>query len=217
MKRPSLLFDLDGTLTDSREAITHSIQYALEQVGVTGVAAEVLSWCVGPPLVDSLDKLLGPELRHLARQALEHYQQRYQEVGIFENRPYDGIQECLLELEKSANLYVATSNLTRFSKQILVHFSLAGHFQRIHGCEDWSGAEKSLIIADLMMEEIDSGTGMVKELKLAGNRAPVLLLSSLGDSLTISASTREMGLDAVFQKPVNFDAMLKTIKAKLGQ
>jgi len=153
MKRPSLLFDLDGTLTDSREAITHSIQYALEQVGVTGVAAEDLSWCVGPPLVDSLDKLLGPGRRHRARQALEHYQRRYQEVGIFENRPYDGIQESILELEKSADLYVATSNLTRFSEQILAHFSLAGHFRRIHGCKDWSGAEKSRIIADLMRLE----------------------------------------------------------------
>ena len=85
------------------------------------------------------------------------------------------------------------------------------------GLKKFKETQPDLIIADLMMEEIDSGTGMVKELKLAGNRAPVLLLSSLGDSLTISASTREMGLDAVFQKPVNFDAMLKTIRAKLGQ
>jgi phosphoglycolate phosphatase len=153
MKRLNLLFDLDGTLTDSREAITHSIQYALEQVGVTGIPAEDLSWCVGPPLVDSLDKLLGPDRIHLAPHALEYYQRRYQEVGIFENRPYDGIQECLLELEKFADLYVATSNLTRFSKQILDQFSLAGHFRRIHGCEDWSGAEKSRIIADLMRLE----------------------------------------------------------------
>jgi DNA-binding response OmpR family regulator len=85
------------------------------------------------------------------------------------------------------------------------------------GLKKFKETQPDLIIADLMMEEIDSGTGLVKELKLAGSRAPVLLLSSLGDSLSISASTRELGLDAVFQKPVNFDAMLKTIRAKLGQ
>ena len=85
------------------------------------------------------------------------------------------------------------------------------------GLKRFKETQPDLIIADLMMEEIDSGTGLVKELKLASNRAPMLLLSSLGDSLTISASTRELGLDAVFQKPVNFDAMLKTIRAKLGQ
>jgi DNA-binding response OmpR family regulator len=84
------------------------------------------------------------------------------------------------------------------------------------GLKTWKKVSPDLVIVDLMMEEIDSGTGLVKELKLAGNRAPVLLLSSLGDSLTVSASTREMGLDAVFQKPVNFEALLRTIKAKLG-
>jgi DNA-binding response OmpR family regulator len=85
------------------------------------------------------------------------------------------------------------------------------------GLKKFKETQPDLLIVDLMMEEIDSGTGLVKELKLAGNTAPVLLLSSLGDSLTISASTRDLGLDAVFQKPVNFDAMLKTIRAKLGQ
>jgi DNA-binding response OmpR family regulator len=85
------------------------------------------------------------------------------------------------------------------------------------GLKKFKETQPDLLIVDLMMEEIDSGTGLVKELKLAGNRAPVLLLSSLGDSLTTAASTRELGLDAVFQKPVNFEAMLKTIRAKLGQ
>jgi DNA-binding response OmpR family regulator len=66
-----------------------------------------------------------------------------------------------------------------------------------------------------MMEEIDAGTNLVKELKLAGNQAPVLLLSSMGDQLNLSTGYRELGLDAVFQKPVNAEALLRTIKAKL--
>lgn len=74
-----------------------------------------------------------------------------------------------------------------------------------------------LIIVDLMMEEIDAGTNLVKELKLAGNRVPVLLLSSMGDQLNLSTAYRELGLDAVFQKPVNAEALLRTIKAKLAQ
>lgn len=84
------------------------------------------------------------------------------------------------------------------------------------GLKKYKASAPDLIILDLMMEEIDSGTGMVKELRLAGNTAPVVLLSSLGDSLTVSTSTRDMGLDAVFQKPVNFEALLRTLKAKLG-
>jgi DNA-binding response OmpR family regulator len=74
-----------------------------------------------------------------------------------------------------------------------------------------------LIIVDLMMEEIDAGTNLVKELKLVGNQVPVLLLSSMGDQLNLSTGYRELGLDAVFQKPVNAEALLRTIKAKLAK
>ena len=74
-----------------------------------------------------------------------------------------------------------------------------------------------LIIVDLMMEEIDAGTNLVKELKLAGNQVPVLLLSSMGDQLNLATSYRELGLDGVLQKPVNAEALLRTIKGKLAQ
>lgn len=85
------------------------------------------------------------------------------------------------------------------------------------GLRTWKDTHPDLTIVDLMMEEIDSGTGLVKDLKLAGNQAPVLLLSSLGDQLSISASYRELGLDAVFQKPVDFSTLVRTIRARLGQ
>ena len=153
MTRLNLLFDLDGTLTDSREGIVRSIQYALDRVGLPGIPEEDLHWCVGPPLVESLAKLLGSERSHLAPQALEHYQCRYSEVGIYENRPYDGIRECLDELDGFADLYVATSNLTTFSRRILAHFSLEGHFRKVQGCRDWSGADKGRLIADLLRSE----------------------------------------------------------------
>jgi DNA-binding response OmpR family regulator len=85
------------------------------------------------------------------------------------------------------------------------------------GLRKWKDTRPDISIVDLMMEEIDSGTGLVKDLKLAGNQAPVLLLSSLGDQLTISASHRDLGLDAVFQKPVDFPALVRTIRTRLGQ
>ena len=74
-----------------------------------------------------------------------------------------------------------------------------------------------LIIVDLMMEEIDAGTNLVKELKLAGNQAPIFLLSSMGDQLDVSTGYRQLGLDGVFQKPVNAEALLRTIKARLAK
>ncbi len=90
-------------------------------------------------------------------------------------------------------------------------------FSAEEGLAKFKQHKPDLIIADLMMEEIDAGTNLVKELKLAGNRVPVLLLSSMGDQLNLSTAYRELGLDAVFQKPVNAEALLRTIKAKLAQ
>jgi two-component system, chemotaxis family, chemotaxis protein CheY len=72
------------------------------------------------------------------------------------------------------------------------------------------------IIVDLMMEAIDAGTTLVKNLKIAGNKAPVYMLSSTGDQLNIATDYKSLGLDGVFQKPINFDALQKTLKAKLG-
>ena len=73
-----------------------------------------------------------------------------------------------------------------------------------------------LIIVDLMMEEVDSGANLVKELKLLENRAPVYMLSAVGDQLNMTTSYADLGLAGVFQKPVEPDNLISTIKAKLG-
>jgi two-component system, chemotaxis family, chemotaxis protein CheY len=72
------------------------------------------------------------------------------------------------------------------------------------------------LIVDLMMEEIDSGTGLVTELKAAGNRAPVFMLSSAGDGLSRMVDTTALGLAGVFQKPLDSDVLLSVLRAKLG-
>ena len=72
-----------------------------------------------------------------------------------------------------------------------------------------------LLIVDLMMEEIDAGTSFVKELKLLGNTAPIYLLSSVGDNLSMITDYTSLGLAGVFQKPIDHDNLLKVLKAKL--
>lgn len=72
-----------------------------------------------------------------------------------------------------------------------------------------------LIIVDLMMEEIDSGTSFVRELKVMGCTAPVYMLSAAGDTLNMTTSYSDLGLDGVFQKPVDPDNLLSILKAKL--
>jgi DNA-binding response OmpR family regulator len=84
------------------------------------------------------------------------------------------------------------------------------------GLKSYNAEKPDFIIVDLMMEEIDSGTTLVGNLKLAGNKAPTYMLSSTGDQLNIATDYNTLGLDGVFQKPINFDNLLKTLKAKLG-
>ena len=64
--------------------------------------------------------------------------------------------------------------------------------------------------------EGDAGTGMVKELRLLGNEAPIFMLSSAGDNLSMATDYSAIGLAGVFQKPVSKDRLLSMLKAKLG-
>ena len=73
-----------------------------------------------------------------------------------------------------------------------------------------------LVIVDLMMEEVDSGTSFVKELKAAGSGIPIYMLSSVGDNLSMTVDPVELGLDGVFQKPIDGRTLLTVLKVKLG-
>jgi two-component system, NtrC family, nitrogen regulation response regulator NtrX len=72
-----------------------------------------------------------------------------------------------------------------------------------------------LIILDLMMEEVDTGTSMVRDLKMAGCSVPILVASSVGDALQSSTDTADLGLAGVLQKPLDFDNLLTLIRSKL--
>ena len=73
-----------------------------------------------------------------------------------------------------------------------------------------------LVIVDLMMEEVDSGTSFVKELRLVGGDIPILMVSSVGDNLSMTADYAELGLDGLFQKPVDARTLTTLLEAKLG-
>ena len=83
------------------------------------------------------------------------------------------------------------------------------------GLRVFKEAQPDLIIVDLMMEEVDAGTSCVKELKLAGNTAPVYMLSSVGDNLNMTVDYSELGLAGVFQKPIDNNTLLAILKTKL--
>ncbi|MBN1448788.1 MAG: response regulator [Bacteroidetes bacterium] len=84
------------------------------------------------------------------------------------------------------------------------------------GLRVYKETNPDFLLVDLMMEEVDAGTTFAKEMKLLGNKAPVFMLSSVGDSLDDNTDYKELGLDGVFQKPLHPKTLLSILKKKLG-
>jgi phosphoglycolate phosphatase len=144
----AIFFDLDGTLTDPKPGITRSIQYALQKLGHAAIPTEdELTWCIGPPLRASFVRLLGAE-EHADR-AVSLYRERFSDIGLFENRVYNGIAEVLTTLSQSGQrLFVATSKPHVFARRIIEHFGLRHHFEHVFGSElDGTHVDKSDLLA----------------------------------------------------------------------
>ena len=84
------------------------------------------------------------------------------------------------------------------------------------GLKVYKTADPDLLIVDLMMEEVDAGTQLVRELKAEGNTKPVYMLSSVGDGLSLNVDPAALGLSGVLQKPVDSNVLLTLIKSKLS-
>lgn len=145
------LFDLDGTLTDPQEGITRSLAYALERMGVAPPPLDDMLFAIGPPLRASLARLLGTDSPAAVERAIALYRERFADIGLFENRPYDGIADTLSALSAGARLLVATSKPTVFARRIVERFALDAHFEAVHGCElDGTREDKRDLIAHVI-------------------------------------------------------------------
>lgn len=146
----TILFDLDGTLTDSGEGIINCAIEALEHFHLPIPSREELRVFVGPPLQESFLRFGVPADR--VDEAIAVYRSRYIPIGKFENIPYPGIRELLEALKAEGHkLYVATSKPETMSVEILEHFGLAKYFDQICGASmDASRSTKEAVIAYLL-------------------------------------------------------------------
>lgn len=156
MTATAVLFDLDGTLTDSRPGIQRTTRYAFARLAeTTGKPFPLpaddsdLDWLIGPPLRDSFAKLAGPEY---SEALIGFYRERYRDIGAFENEVYAGVPQTLDELAATgARLFVATSKNEIDAIRILEHFGLASRFEQIHGARaDGGHADKTELISHLL-------------------------------------------------------------------
>ena len=151
----TVLFDLDGTLTDPKIGITTCIQYALHQLDYESPETEQLLWCIGPPLTVSFAKLLQTNDKALIDRAITLYRDRFATVGLFENALYPQIPETLKSIRAAGyQTYIATSKPHVFAKRIIEHFALTTLFDGIYGSElDGTRSDKAELIQHILLTE----------------------------------------------------------------
>lgn len=133
-KYKSLLFDLDGTITDSSEGIINSIIYALEKMDVEIGDKRILKKFVGPPLMDSFKKYYG-FTQAQAEKGLELFREYFAVKGIFENRLFEGMDKLLNDLyAQGYDMLLATSKPVHFAYQVLEYFNIKKYFSYVSAC-----------------------------------------------------------------------------------
>ncbi|MBE6730438.1 MAG: HAD family hydrolase [Ruminococcaceae bacterium] len=148
MKYNTVLFDLDGTLTDPGEGITNSVIHSLKYFGIEEKDRVKLYKFIGPPLWESFEVFYGFS-REKAVEAVEHYREYYKVKGIYENYLYEGVKEMLESLKSAGiKILVATSKPEKFANIILEHFGIAKYFDFIGGASmDGKRVNKDDVIA----------------------------------------------------------------------
>ncbi|MEM7439952.1 MAG: HAD hydrolase-like protein [Pseudomonadota bacterium] len=149
----TIFLDLDGTLVDPKPGITASIQHALSEMGADDIpSSDELTWCIGPPLWGSFEILLGPGADTDA--AVAAYREYYTDEGMYDAELYDGVGEMFEALHSvGASAYVATSKPASYAGEIVEHFGIHAHIERLFGSElDGTRSDKTELLAFALNE-----------------------------------------------------------------
>jgi phosphoglycolate phosphatase len=181
--KKTILFDLDGTITDSGVGIINSLKYTLKAYGISNYDEKVLYKFVGPPLIESFMEILDcDELK--AQEAVGKFREYFRDIGIFENRLYNGIELLLKSLATDERkIILATSKTEIFAVRILEHFNISHYFWVVAGSElDGTRIKKSEVI------------------RYALDKAGIVELSSavmIGDRKHDILGAKEIGIDSI--------------------
>lgn len=179
-----ILFDLDGTLTDSREGIVRCVRETIEECGGPVPEEAVLLRFIGPPLQDSFMRYCGYSAGKAA-DAVERFRLRYEPVGQYENRAAPGMAELLGRLrEKGRVLALASSKPENLCRSICARFGFAPHLSALVGSPPNGDWEKEDVVREAM-----------RQLGLTAEDAPEVLM--VGDRKFDVLGAGACGVDCV--------------------
>ena len=148
MQYKTILFDLDGTLTDSAPGILNSVRYGCRRIGIPVPDEATLRRFLGPPLIDSFHNLCGLNDADTDR-AVAAFREYFPDKGLFENEVYPGIPALLADIKSAGKtVIIATSKPEAYARRILEHFGLAQYCDFICGATlDETRTDKAEVIA----------------------------------------------------------------------
>lgn len=176
-----ILFDLDGTIIDSREGITNCIRYALREMGLPIPEEEVLLQFIGPPLVQGFQENISMNQED-AMQATAKYRERYRDIGLYEAVVYEGVDKVLSYLkEQGIKIALATSKPEEFAVRILKHFHLAQYFDVMTGATlDGKRNTKEAVIQEALSRLCVTDDKKEKVLMIGDRKYDILGAESCG-------------------------------------
>ncbi len=169
----TIIFDLDGTISDPAEGITRSINHALIKLGHEPHPEKDLHKYIGPTLNITFSELMGTTDKALLTRAIELFRERYIPVGYRENRLYDGILEVLSHLVScGSTLCIATTKRKDIAAKVLDFFNIGTFFAQVHGCD----VHRSK--ADLLQDILSDTTLGKRPMIMIGDRDTDFLAAS---------------------------------------
>jgi len=182
MKFKNILFDLDGTITDSKPGIINSIRKAFSYFDINYNNMD-LNQFIGPPLMNSLVEIIGMDIKR-AETVVRKYREYYSQTGIFENSLYDGIQEMLVHLKnKGHTLIIATSKPLPYANTVLEHFGISQYF--------------SYVAASDLSSSFDTKQRVIEDALKQCNITDLLSTAMIGDRKYDITAAKNVGITAI--------------------
>jgi phosphoglycolate phosphatase len=215
----ALLFDLDGTLTDNFEGIANCIRYALTHLGVPHPEPDALRACVGPPLRETLPRLLGTNDAATTERAIALYRERFSELGWRENAVYAGVGDMLAAAALvSQRMYLCTTKPQVYAERIVAHFGLAGFLDGVYGTSlDGRLDDKADLMAHLLARESLEGAHCL----MIGDRRHDMRAAQRNGARTMGVlwgygsreELTEAGAEVLLAAPADFSRSLAELQA----